>query len=188
MARDIQALTVTASQQPTVYPVLMVDLDFTSGPFRAHTGVGTFSYDGNDYTGLGYLGKITSIEEDVEMGSSGINLILSGIPTSIVSIALGTHYQGRTGIVYIALLDEDHGIQGEPVIIFQGRMDNMNIVMGSKAEIELSIENVIRDWDRPRVRRYNNVDQQSIYPDDKGFEFVAQAAAKELFWGGKSPE
>lgn len=188
MAREIHATTVTASEQPTVYPILMVDLDFTSGPFRAHTGVGTFTYDSNDYTGLGYLGKITSIEEDVEMSASGIKVVLSGIPTSIISIALGTHYQGRTGIVYIALLDEDHGIQGEPVIIFQGRMDNMNITMGANATIELSIENVIRDWDRPRVRRYNNVDQQAIYPDDKGLEFVSQAAEKSIYWGGRDPE
>lgn len=188
MARDIHADAITASQQPTVIPVLMVNLDFTSGAFRAHTGVGTITYSGNPYYGLGQVGKITALEEDIEFSASGIKVILSAVDPSLVSVALNTHYQGRTGIVYLALLDEDTMvIEGEPCIIFQGRMDNMNIKMGLEATIELSIENVLRDWDRPRVRRYNNADQQAFYPADKGLEFVGQAAEKSIYWGGKAP-
>lgn len=188
MARDINAATITATQQPTIIPIAMVDLDFEGGAFRAHSGVGDVVYGGNTFTGLGHIGKITSLEEDIELAASGISVVLSGVDPSMVSIALNTHYQGRTGIVYITLLNESTmQIEGEPCILFQGRMDNMNIKMGATAEIELTIENILRDWDRPRVRRYNNVDQQSLYPDDKGLEFIDQAAEKSIYWGGADP-
>jgi len=39
------------------------------------------------------------------------------------------------------------------------------------------------DWERPRIRRYNNADQQVAFTGDKGFEFVPQMVEKELIWG-----
>ena len=59
----------------------------------------------------------------------------------------------------------------------------MNIEAGETATISISVESRLVDWERPRVHRYTNADQQIAYPGDKGLEFVAQMVEKELVWG-----
>ena len=59
----------------------------------------------------------------------------------------------------------------------------MNIDAGETATVSLSVESRLSDWERPRIRRYNNADQQIAYISDKGFEFVPQMVEKELIWG-----
>ena len=49
----------------------------------------------------------------------------------------------------------------------------------------LTVESRFAAWDRPLVRRYNNADQQTRYPGDKGLEFVEQTAEKQIVWGAK---
>lgn len=187
MSRDIDASVVTASEGDVIRPILMFDGDFQSGHLRLHSGVGTITYDGNTYAGSGMLGRVSPIDEDVELSASGVRVSLSGIDGSNISVALGEHYQGRMATLYIALLDSAHQIIGEPVILFQGRMDNMNLTLGNQNEVSLTIENPLRDWDRPRERRYNNTDQNANYPADKGLEFVEQSVQKPIYWGGETP-
>jgi len=183
MTRSIDTAVVTASQQPTIYPVLMFDGDFSSGHLRLHSGVGPLVYAGNTYTGSGSLGKISSIEEGIELSASGITVSLSGLPGDVISTSLGEHYQGRFAVLYVALLDDNGQVIGIPTILFQGRMDNMNLTIGASVDISLAIENLLRDWNRPKERRYNNTDQQAYYPGDKGLEFTEQAVESEINWG-----
>ena len=62
-------------------------------------------------------------------------------------------------------------------------MDTMPIEVGAQASIQLTVESRLVDWERPRDRRFNHPDQIAEYPDDKGLEYVAQMAEKELVWG-----
>ena len=39
------------------------------------------------------------------------------------------------------------------------------------------------DWERSRIRRYTNQDQQQKFSGDKGLEFIQELQEKELFWG-----
>lgn len=174
---------LTASESEVIRPVIMADLDFSSGHQRLHTGSGNLSYGGNTFSGIGGLGKISSFEENATAQATNIELTLSGVDPDNLSIALGEHYQGRSVIVYIGLLDSGHQLINDPVILWQGRMDNMNIVLGKTATISVTAQNVLADWNRPRVRRYNNDDQQAVYPGDKGFEFVEKSVNKEILWG-----
>lgn len=184
MTRSIEFATQTASEQAVIRPILLIDSNFTSGHLRMFSGTGTMVYNGETYYGFGKLGRISPIEEGVELSASGVNVSLSGLPGDVISTALGEHYQGRSAIIYIALLDPDYVVIGQPVILFQGRLDNMQITLGETAEVSLNVENPLRDWERPRERRYNNADQQAVYPGDKGLEFVEATVEYEIEWGG----
>lgn len=184
MTRSIDSSTQTASEQSVIRPIIMIDADFTSGHLRVFSGTGTLVYNSETYYGFGKLGRISPIDEEIELSSSGVNVSLSGLPGDIISTALGEHYQGRSAVIYIALLDPDYVVIGQPVILFQGRMDNMQITLGDMAEVSLNIENPLRDWERPRERRYNNAGHQAVYPDDKGLEFVEATVEYEIEWGG----
>jgi hypothetical protein len=38
-------------------------------------------------------------------------------------------------------------------------------------------------WDRAQGLRYNNATQQSLYPGDRGLEYVEQSTDKQIYWG-----
>ena len=70
--------------------------------------------------------------------------------------------------------------------VFTGYMDQMNIYEdGETATIELMIENKMIDLERPRRARYSKDYQQSVYPDDLGFNYIADLQDKEIPWGRK---
>lgn len=121
--------------------------------------------------------------EGAELQSYAVQLTLSGIPTELVSLALVDQYQGREAKIYLGLVDDKHALTGTPLLIFRGQMDTMDIELGKNATITLTVQSRLADWERPRLRRYTNEDQQSDYPDDRGFEFVAQMAEKTIYWG-----
>lgn len=183
----MRSLTVAVSDAlaaENVIPVMFAELNFVSGFLRVHTAVGNYTVEGNTYTGVGTLGKIETIEESSELQAYGLRLTLTGIPNTLVGTALAENYQGRAVRVLVGVLDANYALLASPVIVFAGRMDNMQVsIVKEVASITLSAENKLVDWDRPRVRRYNNADQQAEFPGDLGFEFVEQMVNKTLFWG-----
>lgn len=183
MSRDMTAAAITAAESEVVRVVLMADLDFESGHFRVHTGAGTLYFLGNPFIGIGDIGKVSELEETAQVQSSGLSLALSGIDPDLLSVALGENYQGRDVVLYLGLLDAGLQLIQDPVTLWRGRMDTMNIVLGETATITVTAKNPLADWDRPRVRRYNNEDQQAKYPGDLGLEFVEKSINKEILWG-----
>ena len=78
-----------------------------------------------------------------------------------------------------------YALIADPVEIFKGRVNQINIEAGETATISLTVESRLVDWERRRVRRYNNADQQVAFSGDKGFEFVPRMVEKELILGGR---
>jgi hypothetical protein len=65
-------------------------------------------------------------------------------------------------------------------------MDEMNIDEGAEfGTIELKVENKLIDLERARVRRFSSGYQKSVYPGDKGLDFVEDLQDKEIVWGRK---
>jgi hypothetical protein len=171
---------MAAGHVPLLVFVLM---DFPSGMLRVNNSGVTIPWDGHDWLGVGRLGSIGSIDEGATLEARGLSLAISGVPPENIALALGQSYQGRDCKVWVAPLTDGHAVVADPVLIFHGRMDTMDIDLGETATITVSAESRLADWDRPRVRRYNHEDQQIDYPGDKGFEFVPQMVEKELRWG-----
>ena len=174
---------ITASGAEQIRTVMLVSMDFSSGFLRVNSSNKSIVFSGDTYTGVGDLGKIEDIEESINHDSQGIRLTLSGVPSAHISRALGEHYQGRAILVYLALLDSIHELIADPTTVFSGRMDTMPIDAGDTATIMLTAESFLADWDRPRVGRYNDADQQDRYTGDVGLEFLPQTTEKELVWG-----
>jgi len=181
--RTLTAGVESALSAENVITIMLVELDFSSGFLRLHTGVGDVVMSGNTFQGVGRLGDIEAINESLEIKASGLRLTLSGVPSDQISIALNENYQGRACRVWIGALDTNHRLIADPLGPFKYRMDTMAIQVGESSSIQLVVEDMLADWDRPRVRRYNDADQKSQYPTDRGFEFVGEMKDKTLFWG-----
>jgi hypothetical protein len=182
----MRALTedvVTALQADNVPLLVLVELQFETGTVRCCNAGYNFEYGGNTWTGLGNLGGISAVAEGEQLEMYGITLTLSGVPPEMIALALSSGYQGRPATIWLAPLTNSYALLNDPVIIFKGRMDTMPIEVGNTATIQLTVESKLVDWERPRERRYNHADQISEYPDDLGFEFVAQMTEKEIIWG-----
>lgn len=181
--RTLTAAVETAIVADNVIQIDLVQMEFTSGAVRVHNGVGNITYAGNVYSGIGKLGQIDEDAEGQEMKATGARFSLSGVPNDVISIALNENYQGKIVTHWIGLLDEQHRLIADPVIRFKGRMDTMAIEVGQTSSVTVTAEDLMADWDRPRVRRYNDSDQKAEYAGDRGMEFVAEMVDKTFFWG-----
>lgn len=183
MSRDLTTTTKSSVEGAVVEPFFAVELLF-DGDNALHlwTGAGPLTVDGNEYTGLGNLLSISTIEETSEMAVRGATLTLSGVPTEVVSLALSEPYQGRVCNIYFGVREEEVFNQ-----IFSGYMDQMNINDGGDTStIELMVENRLIDLERARVARFTSGYQKSLYPGDLGLDFVESLQDKNIVWGRSS--
>jgi len=180
MSRDINATLLAALGQGVVEPFFAVDLDFSSAPLYIWSGIGDLVVGAKTYIGVGTLLNISSVEETTEIEAKGASITMSGIPSTILAIALTEPYQGRECRIYFGVVSSPTSYTE----IFAGELDQMNIVEeGSTCTVSVTAENVLIKLERPVVRRFTDSDQKSRYPFDKGLEFVASLQNKELFWG-----
>jgi len=167
--------------------LLFAELDFVSGFVRCHSGLGTISWGGNDWLGVGTFGSVSSVEESAELQKRTITYTLTGIPNSLISIVLGESYQGRPAKLYVGFLDPTTGqLVDDPELIDQGLMDISDIDEGKECSVTITAESRIAAWDRPVIRRFTDADQKARFPGDRGLEFIDQAAQKEINWGRKT--
>lgn len=184
MARSLTPAVIDAITAENVLPVIFAKMEFDTGSILVSTADRLLVFDSEIYQGVAGFGGVGQIEEAAELSANGMNLMLSGIDTNLLSIALGENYQGRPVRVWIGFLDRvTYQLIDTPALIFKGRMDTMEIKAGEKADINLICENRLADWDRPRVLRYNNETQKNLFPGDLGLQFAEQAAEKPIYWG-----
>lgn len=205
MPREISPEVETASTSRTLSPIALVELNFDSGAFRMWTGWGTLlwgdappftdgTYFGDGTTtddlvgklpwyGAGNLGTIGTLEETTEVRATGLELGLSGINGDVLDIALGETWQGRTGRVYLGVLDDQGQIDGDPVLLFEGPMDRMVMREGLEAAIKLYLESEMIDLERNRARRYTPEDQRAFSPGDAFCDSVSSLQEVEIKWG-----
>ncbi len=189
MSRDLTAAAQSASQAGVVRPVMLVELDFPSGFVRVNSTDRTIAFDpggspsqAEDFLGVGRLGGVSTVGESSELQASGVKLSLSGIPPAHIAAAF-ERAQGRPGRIWLGFLDQTYRLVIDPVLVFSGLIDDTTIDLGALAKVTLSVENRMIAWERPKVRRYTNEDQQQRFADDKFFEFVNPTVEKELLWG-----
>lgn len=210
MSRDIGKFTVAELSKERIQPFFAVEIDFDSGTLYLWSGYGDLVYNGKTYFGAGQLLNISSVSETTEMEAKGAVITLSGIPSSLLSLALQEPYQGRECRIYFGLDFTSDGILQESnyyilledgsllapedsgislTEIFSGELDQMNIEESvDSASISVTAENVLVKLERPVIRRLTNEDQKSRFPSDRGLEFVASLQDREIFWGKAAPK
>lgn len=186
MARDLPTGFAALTEAAVFRPVLLVELDWSSGMVRCWTGYGEIVWDGNTYYGTGDLGGISPIAESGDLGANGVTLSLSGIPSDAIADALTDDSQGRSGKIWLASLGSNGAFEADPYLIFDGLIDVTGIDDdGTSATISVTLEKELIDR-RVQSRRATHEDQQIDYPGDLFFEFVAGLQDKVISWGNKS--
>jgi len=184
MSRSLTSAMQSAVTADLVRPITLVQCAFDSGNLNLWNGIGNITVDSVDYVGAGTLLSISAISESAELTANGITVALSGVTEPLISKARDEDYQGRELKVLLGMINEDGTVSVDPVVVFSGFMDTMVLNDGGEtATIQVTVENRLIEFERTRIRRYTAEDQKLDYPNDKGLEFVAEMAEKEIVWG-----
>ena len=170
-----------SATSPVAAPVVLVELDFGSGPFRAWTGLGQLNWAGKVFEGVGSIGAVGEVEETVELRAVRLTLALSPVPQEVVDIALAERsFRLRPARLWGALLDAEGAFVADPFPLWAGLMDTMEVTDGAEPRVALTCESRLVDLERAEVRRYTDADQQAEYPGDRFFEYVPALQEAEI--------
>lgn len=186
MARDVTTALRNETISVSLSPILLASFDFQTSPVRVWSGYGTITYAGLTYAGLGELGSVSPIEETTDVRANGVSFQLSGVPSSLISTAMGDSYHGRAVKLYFGALSPTMALVVNPYQVFSGRMDAVEIDDGPEtATIRISAESSLIDLQRNRERRFTHEDQQIMFPGDLGLQYMPTAQSTPFLWGGQ---
>ena len=95
MSRTLDSNITAAISEGNISPFFAFQLDFQSTSLYLYTGQGDLTIGGVTYTGVGSILNFTNVEESADIGAKSVSISLSGIPSTNLSLALSTPYQGR---------------------------------------------------------------------------------------------
>lgn len=176
-ARSLTAGMLTAIAAGTVRPALFFEGVYDSGGSDAYlrlwTGVGSISWNGHTWVGGGEQLGISQLEETRDVKAVGFTVTLSGMPSSLVAIALASVRQGRAGTLWLGCFDASNALIADPYQLQKGRFDIVVIEdAGETCTIAAQYESRLVDLERPRERFYTSEDQYLDFAADLGFAFV----------------
>lgn len=188
MVRDITANATTASEAASGYSmVLACELEFETRIERLHTGIGPVLFpDGRTFDGVGDFASLSVIRETTETRAQQLDLTLSGlevVPSLNLSSILTEDLRERPVTGYLVFIDSLGVVVDDPIVLNKSLMSHFTVLHGSSVAITLRVEDLLSLWERSSRIRYTHEAQQTMFPEDKGLEFVPQQVEKELFWG-----
>ena len=110
MSRGFPSNVLTALASQHVALVTFAELQFPSGTVYLHNSIGTYTWGGHDWLGVGDLGEISQIEEGADVSPYKITLSLSGLDATISGAALTEDYYMHPVKVYLGVLDADDAL------------------------------------------------------------------------------
>jgi hypothetical protein len=151
-----------------------------AGP--AYSPLSTFPY-GQAFTGLGWLGKISTIPQTTKVQAQNVTLSLSGIVAEFVTEAVGQVRITGTATVWLGYFDSAGAVIQDPVQLFSGALDVPTMTDdGQVCTLSITAENPLVRLNEAPSRMFDDADQQIYAPGDLGFSFVDALANLTLFW------
>tara|TARA_R110000772_G_scaffold53148_1_gene121629 strand:+ start:75 stop:710 length:636 start_codon:yes stop_codon:yes gene_type:complete len=163
---------------------LAVKAEFDTDDILIWSGTGDITINTETYTGAGSLLSVGNSEDTTELKSSGMNISISGMDSTVLNYALTESYQNRPITVFLGYLMGGTNEVAGTLTLFKGRMTTLTIndtPVG--AGINISAESRLVDLDRPSNFRYTKESQNFLHSGDTGFNRVASLQDKEIVWG-----
>jgi hypothetical protein len=182
----LAAPVVAALSARELVVVQLVYMEFPGFPIALNSSNLDLVWAGVNYKGAAGLGTVSQID-DSPGEIKGLQLTMSGVPSEYLALALddANIVQGAPITIRLAILDANYQVIDAPVD-WTGRLDTMSIGEdGATCTIAVTAESSAVDLLRGSPLTYSNVDQWSLYPGDRAFEFVLSQANKPIVWAGK---
>jgi hypothetical protein len=184
MPRTIDAPNIAQLQAHDARMAFFLEITFRTETCYLSTLTGNYVWNGQTWAGTGAMGKISTIEEGVDLQSYGTSVSLSGLDPVLLPEAMGDIQIGAPAYLYQAFFDSAMNIIGSPVLIFAGQVDQPSIqVGGGTATISLNLESPMSRLQSGSYRKLTDADQRMNYPTDSAFVYVSVLNFQALRWG-----
>lgn len=180
--REMSAAMEAALEADIIYPIYFFEIGFASDTLRFWTGFGDFDWNGETWSGVGWILGFSETEETAETRATTFT-IGSPATTALVAAALANFRKNRPVTIWQGLKAADGSLIEDPIVIAAGFTDISEIDTNPESpRIRIRCETRITDLERARVRRYTHEDHQIDHPGDLFFQFAAQVDGV-LTWG-----
>lgn len=183
MSRGISSTNLAEINTAHLHEVVLVKLAFDT-PVYVHSGIGTISYAGNDYTGVGDFGGVTNAKESESLGPQPLTLTLSGVDSTYISEGLDSGNYGDVVTMYVGYRQDDGALVDDPQLVWQGSYEHASISLGDENGVSITCQHDLAVLGRKHGGRYTDEDQQSRFAGDTGFKSVANVIQQKLNWAG----
>ncbi len=184
MPRIIDPTLTAAFAAGHLRAFVMADLTFRSKTEHCWTGIGTITFNGNNYLGVGALGRIGTVTESTEIQADGTTIGLAGVNPELYQECMNDIQQGLPAKLYAGVLSDTGQIVAQPYCFFSGYVDKSTIsIQPQSLTIVLHLENLMSELQRAPMDRYTSADQELLYPTDSAFQWVETLNDQALRWG-----
>jgi len=181
--RDLPANFAALLDAQVVAPAFFLHLDWPTGPVYWVTAYAAINWDGKTWSPTGQFCQISQIGESNDGRANGVQLTLSGIPSSAIVNAFRNDFQGAKAAIAIGFLSASGGLLAAPLRIFEGVIDSTAFEdTGESSTITVGLEKELIDR-REDVRRFTHEDQQLDHPGDLFFEYQTWLSMNPIKFG-----
>ena len=141
LTRGASATLIAEFAKQGWHPVVMAYVDWPSGAVYAHSGVGTITWDGHDWLGIGDYGRIEVPAETRSGAARRLTLTLLGTIADLLGQA-GEAVRNRDGEIYAGAVTTRSGnvLVADPVRVWRGTADALRFNMVSQDELVTRVE------------------------------------------------
>ena len=186
----------TEVNKTSIQQCILLDIELSNTTtYYLSNNYQSVSYNGNDYTQLGYFLQMSELQDDIKPTNNQVQIALAGVPSDVVpdfpSLALNTKIKGSRIKIYRAFFN--NGQLVDAFLRFNGYVSNyaLNETWDDETRltsftISLQCSNVLALIERQYAgRRTNEKDQKFWFPTDTSMDRVKLLADSSFDFGKK---
>lgn len=181
--RKIHPDVIAAMRSRSVRIAVMAELDHPAGYVRVWTGVGTLHHNGHDWTGIGWLGRITGMRQVSELEIVDHAYQLTHVPPDYEQF-VNAKVRGGPATAYLAFVDDARQVIGDPIVLGRSTMDTSQWSIGDDGVATLTITGQSDLWqlEQPLNISLSDTEQRKRFPTDTGFSYVTTVTNQKIKW------
>ena len=183
--RTLDADLLARSASSVFSYLVFVELAFDSGTVRTHNGQGTYTFNGNDWYGVGAYGSIDAIDEKIDAAPQPIRLTLSTITPELITAIRTDNVYGRSAKLYVGALNEELELLGTPTLWIDGFMEKKALVLGEINGLSITIQDEAARINQRNNKRYTLEEHQKRYAEDQFLEYLPYVQDVSITWAGE---
>lgn len=166
---------------------LLIEMRLTSTVCLCTAGV-DLDWGGRTWQGAGFVGSIDEVSESAG-DQKPLTFQLSSVPNEFLALALGEPIKGKRCILRLAAISEvDYEVKVADEL-WRGELELMQVQEGDpNGFITVNATPLSTLFARPKPVRYNDSDQQKLYPGDTCLRFIVSQAAHRDVWPSKEAQ
>jgi len=184
--KELSINMAAALRSSTLRVAFLAEFVLAGGTYRFWSEAATLGWEGEDFTGVARLGRISGAGETAEIRTTETVYSLAGISDfDALNDFLGTPVRGKIARAWLAVLDDDGQVIADPILIDESILDTATptFSVDGAAVLNLNATSAMFYWQRPIALFITNEDQQVAFPGDTGFDRIpTEVASKQVSW------